>query len=169
MNLIVEEFSLGMPDMREFARVCLRLFAASLFGALIGLQRESIGKPAGLRTHMLVALGSAVFVIVPVQLGMDSDGASRIIQGVATGIGFIGGGAILKLSANREIEGLTTSAGIWLTSAIGIGVGLGGLGIGLLSTIFAVVILAVLVPFELRVQKWREARHPSQEAGGTNR
>jgi putative Mg2+ transporter-C (MgtC) family protein len=148
MNLLVEEFSLGMPDLREFARVCLRLFAASLFGALIGFQREFIGKPAGLRTHMLVALGSALFVVVPLQLGMDDDGASRIIQGVATGIGFIGGGAILKLSADREIEGLTTSAGIWLTSAIGIAVGLGGLGIGLIATILALVILTVVIRLE---------------------
>jgi putative Mg2+ transporter-C (MgtC) family protein len=148
MNLLVEEFSLGMPDLREFARVCLRLVAASLFGALIGFQREFIGKPAGLRTHMLVALGSALFVVVPLQLGMDDDGASRIIQGVATGIGFIGGGAILKLSADREIEGLTTSAGIWLTSAIGIAVGLGGLGIGLIATILALVILTVVIRLE---------------------
>src|SRR5688572_4973574 len=106
MNFIIEEFSVGLPDKRETARVVLRLIMASLMGALIGMQREQVGKPAGLRTHMLVSLGAAIFVIACVQTGMDSADLSRVIQGLATGIGFIGGGAILKLTSEKDIQGL---------------------------------------------------------------
>jgi putative Mg2+ transporter-C (MgtC) family protein len=144
MDLLVEELSVGLPNLREIARVIIRLAAASLLGAIIGAQREHAGKPAGLRTHMLVSLGAALFVVVPVQAGMDPPELSRVIQGIATGIGFIGGGAILKLSQERDIQGLTTAAGIWLTAAIGVAVGLGGLGVALIGTALAWLILGVL-------------------------
>lgn len=158
MNLLIEEFSLGLPDLRELARVTLRLLAASLLGAIIGAQREQAGKPAGLRTHMLVCLGAALFVVVPAQAGMDSDDLSRIIQGLATGIGFLGGGAILKLNAERDIQGLTTAAGIWLTAAVGIAAGLGALGIAFLSVPLAWLILAVLWRIERRIGHGHTAR-----------
>lgn len=153
MNLLMEELSGGLPELREVIRVMIRLVAASLLGAVIGIQREHAGKPAGLRTHMLVSLGAALFVIAPVELGFDSDDLSRIIQGLATGIGFIGGGAILKLSADREIQGLTTAAGIWLTAALGVAVGLGALGVALISTALAWIILVVLLRIEARIAK----------------
>lgn len=89
-----------------------------------------MGKPAGLRTHMLVALGSALFVVASLEFGMSSSDLSRVIQGLATGIGFIEGGAIFKLNEEREITGLTTAAGIWLTAAVGVAVGDGALGNG---------------------------------------
>lgn len=148
MDIIWEELRSGMPDLHETVRIVVRLVAASLLGAIIGLQREHAGKPAGLRTHMLVSLGSALFVLIPLQIGMDFDGLSRIIQGVATGIGFLGGGAILKVSQERDIHGLTTAAGIWLTCAVGVGVGLGGLGVGLIAVALAWIILALLWRFE---------------------
>jgi putative Mg2+ transporter-C (MgtC) family protein len=72
----------------------------------VGAQRESSGKPAGLRTHMLVAMGGALFVLAPLEAGMELNGISRVLQGIVTGIGFIGAGAILKLQDKREIEGL---------------------------------------------------------------
>jgi putative Mg2+ transporter-C (MgtC) family protein len=150
MNLFVEELSGGLPEIRETARVLIRLVAASVLGAVIGAQREHAGKPAGLRTHMLVSVGAALFVIAPVQLGFDSADLSRIIQGLATGIGFIGGGAILKLGHEREIQGLTTAAGIWLTAALGVAVGLGCLGVALIGTLLAWLILVVLLRIESR-------------------
>src|SRR5215510_10056350 len=106
MDIIFEELTAGMPDARQITRVIIRLLAAMLLGAIIGIQREQTGKPAGLRTHMLVALGAALFTLAPLEAGMDSADISRVIQGLATGIGFIGGGAILKLSEAREIQGL---------------------------------------------------------------
>ena len=100
--------------------------------------------------HILVALGAAIFVAVPTQLGMGPDGLSRVIQGIATGIGFLGGGVILKLASERKIEGLTTAADIWTTATIGVAIGLGALGIGLIATAFAWVVLSVLYRVEVR-------------------
>ncbi len=150
MDIILEELLAGMPDRRQFVRIIVRLLAAMLFGALIGFQRERTGKPAGLRTHMLVSLGAALFVLAPLEGGMDWDGLSRVIQGLATGIGFIGGGAILKLHEQREIEGLTTAAGIWMTAAVGVAVGLGRLPLALMSTILSWIILTIFGKFEHR-------------------
>ena len=92
---------------------------------------------------MLVSLGTAVIVLACSGVGMSSDSVSRVVQGIVTGIGFLGAGAILKLDREREIQGLTTAAGIWMTAAIGVAVGLGSLGVALLSTVFTLVILAL--------------------------
>ena len=144
------ELTSGLPDRYELARVIVRLLAAVLFGAIVGWQRERAGKAAGLRTHILVALGTTLFVLAASASGMSSDGVSRVIQGMATGIGFIGAGAILKISATHEIQGLTTAAGIWMTAAIGVAVGLGGLGLALLGTILTWIILASIGFMERR-------------------
>ena len=88
---------------------------------------------------------------------MSLDGLSRVIQGIVTGIGFIGAGSILKLSEERDIQGLTTAAGVWMTAAIGVSVGLGSLGVALLSTLFTLIILALAGPFENRAEKRRAA------------
>lgn len=125
-------------------RVGLRLLVAMLLGACIGWNRERTGKPAGWRTHVLVALDSALFVMAPEEAGLKLDGMSRVIQGVTTGVGFIGAGAILKLESEKEIQGLTTAAGLYVTSAIGIAVGLGRLGIAILATVMALVVLAMI-------------------------
>src|SRR5262245_32805168 len=135
METILEEILSGLPDARQTATLVTRMVIAMILGAVIGAQREATGKPAGLRTHMLVAMGGALFVLAPAQSGMDLDGMSRVIQGIVTGIGFIGGGAILKLQEQRAIEGLTTAAGIWITAAVGIAAGLGRWGLAVISTI----------------------------------
>src|SRR5512141_3194470 len=116
MEILWEELSRGLPNLRQVMVVIIRLFAATLLGALVGIQRERAGKPAGLRTHILVALGTAVFVIACAGAGMSSDGLSRVIQGIITGIGFVGAGSILKLSQERDIKGLTTAASVWMTA-----------------------------------------------------
>ena len=95
----------------------VRLVAAALLGGVIGAEREAGGKAAGLRTHMLVSLGAALFVIAPQQAGLGGASLVSIVQGVAAGIGFIGAGTILKLTEREEIKGLTTAASIWLTAA----------------------------------------------------
>ena len=133
--------------------VVIRLFAATLLGALVGFQRERAGKPAGLRTHILVALGPAVFVIACYGAGMSSDGLSRVIQGLVNGIGFVGAGSILKLSEERDIKGLTTAASVWMTAAIGVAVGLGSLGIALMGTLFTLIVLALEGLYHSRREK----------------
>lgn len=155
MDILWKELSSGMPDLGQLLHVLIRLAAATLLGAIVGYQREKAGKPAGLRTHMLVSLGTAVFVLTCSVAGMSSDGLSRVIQGVATGIGFIGAGNILKLDKEHQIEGLTTASGIWMTAAIGMAVGLGALGVALLSTLFTVFILVLAVFMDDRDKKNR--------------
>jgi putative Mg2+ transporter-C (MgtC) family protein len=151
-----------MPDTRQLVHVLIRLLAATLLGAIIGLQREQAGKPAGLRTHILVCLGTAVFVLSCSGVGMSLEGLSRVIQGIVTGIGFIGAGSILKLSEERDIQGLTTAAGVWMTAAIGVSVGLGSLGVAILSTIFTLIILALAGPLELSVEKRRAPKNKAE-------
>jgi putative Mg2+ transporter-C (MgtC) family protein len=146
---IVTEFS-DLPDIETATQVVVRLVLAALLGGLLGWQREQQGKDAGVRTHMLVALGAALFVLVPFQAGADSADQSRVIQGVIAGVGFLCAGTILKVSIAGEgedqVRGLTTAAGIWLTAAIGIAVGLGREMTGLLSTVLALSILALEAP-----------------------
>ena len=108
-------------------------------------QWESRGQSAGLRTHMLVALGAALFVLVPLQVGISTADLSRVLQGVIAGIGFLGAGAIIKLNVEQEIRGLTTAASIWLTAAIGVAAGMGRMSTAILTTTFALFILAVLM------------------------
>ena len=152
MDIILEELTAGLPDARQLARVVIRLLVAMLLGGIVGFQREWTGKPAGLRTHMLVALGAALFVLAPEEAGMTSADLSRVIQGLATGIGFIGGGAILKLSQERDIRGLTSAAGIWMTAAMGVAVGLGRIGMALLSALLTWFILTVVGNIEHRIE-----------------
>lgn len=144
MDILWQELSLGTADWQQFVRVSIRLITAALLGAVIGFEREKAGKAAGLRTHILVTLGTCVFVLAGLGYGMNSDGLSRVIQGIVTGIGFIGAGSILKLNTERDIRGLTTSAGIWIAAAIGVAVGLGELGLALLATFVTVIVLALV-------------------------
>jgi putative Mg2+ transporter-C (MgtC) family protein len=150
MDILLSELFGGLQNWNEFVRVVVRLVAAAALGAVAGLQRERAGKPSGLRTHMLVSLGSALFMVVPMELGFGG-AMANVLQGVATGIGFIGAGAILKLHDSREIEGLTTAAGIWMTAAVGIAVGVGGLGIAIVASILMWMILSVLLRIERRI------------------
>lgn len=138
-----QELTSGMHDSKQLVHVIIRLVAATILGAIVGIQRETTHKPAGLRTHTLVSLATAVFVISCSSFGMSSDGLSRVIQGIITGIGFIGAGSILKLGEQHEIKGLTTAASVWMTAAIGVTVGLGNLGISLIVTALALIILAL--------------------------
>lgn len=97
---------------------------------------------------MMVALGAAVFVIASGEFGMNPDSISRVIQGLVTGIGFLGAGAILKLYDKRAVEGLTTAAGIWMTAALGVAVGLGRFGLALVATLLAWMTLSLVRQME---------------------
>jgi putative Mg2+ transporter-C (MgtC) family protein len=165
MNLVLQEILSGLPDAEAMASLTVRLIIALLLGAVVGAQRERWGKPAGLRTHMLVSLGAAVFVIGSLEFSMDSEGVSRVIQGLVTGIGFIGAGAILKLQEQREVEGLTTAAGIWLTAAVGVAVGLGRFGLAVVSIVLAWITLSWVGRIENRmIQKRANTAEDSSDA-----
>lgn len=153
MDLVWQELTLGLDSTRQAAQILLRMVAAVLFGFLVGIQREKAGKPAGVRTHMLVSLGTSLVVLACAGMGMQYDAQSRVIQGVVTGIGFIGAGSILKLSEERDIQGLTTAAGLWLTAAIGIACGVGTLGIALIAAVLTFILLALAGVIESRSDK----------------
>jgi putative Mg2+ transporter-C (MgtC) family protein len=140
MNPITDEL-FSLPEAGQTLAVIIRLVAAALLGAIVGAEREAEGKAAGLRTHMLVALGAALFVIAPRQAGLALSEMSRVVQGVAAGIGFIGAGTILKLPAIEEIRGLTTAAGLWLTAAVGVAAGIGPLWVACTCALCAWVTL----------------------------
>jgi putative Mg2+ transporter-C (MgtC) family protein len=139
------------PDSTQAWRVIVRLSAATLLGGLVGVERERMGKAAGLRTHMLVSLGAAIFALVPREIGLSDGDMGRVVQGVAAGIGFIGGGAILKMSDREEVKGLTTAAGIWLTAAVGLAAGVGLVWLALVAAACAWIILSMLLAAERRI------------------
>lgn len=144
VNTVGAEFS-DVADVEQITRLLVRLLLAALLGGVLGYEREQKGKAAGVRTHMLVAMGAALFVLVPQQGGMQLGDMSRVIQGVIAGIGFLGAGAIIKNHSEENVQGLTTAAGVWMTAAIGIACGLGRESTAVLGTLLALAVLA-LVP-----------------------
>lgn len=140
-------------DVGRLVHVVLRLVVAAILGGLIGYQRQHVGKSAGLRTHMLVTLGTAFMIVVPHLDGMPKEGMARVIQGIVSGIGFLGAGAILKLTDEKEIHGLTTAAGIWTAAAIGIAAGLGRLGTAVIATLLALIVLALMTRLEAHIAR----------------
>ena len=123
--------------MTEYTEILLRLVLATLAGGLIGLERELVHRPAGIRTHMLVSLGSALFALITIEQLPNE--AARIIAGIATGIGFLGAGTIFK--AKDEVHGLTTAASVWAVAAVGLSIGFGYYLMMLIATMLILVIL----------------------------
>jgi putative Mg2+ transporter-C (MgtC) family protein len=164
MESLLTEFH----DTAHLGRVVLRLFIAVVLGGIVGFERLRDGREAGLRTHMLVSLGSALFTLTAVEGGMSMSDLSRIIQGVAAGIGFLGAGNILKLSEQHRVEGLTSAASIWLTAAAGVAVGAGWVWSAVVSVLFAWAILAGLRTLDHRWRASQEPQPPDRpgQAGG---
>jgi len=119
-----------------------RLGAAVLAGALIGFDREIRDKPAGLRTLTLVALGSAVFTLTALDAN-SIDSTSRVIQGIVTGVGFLGAGTIIRGKTEESVRGLTTAASVWLAAAIGVACGLAYWLLVLIASVFGLLVLAL--------------------------
>lgn len=136
----------------DWLELIARLGFALLLGAVIGWEREIRDKPAGFRTHILVCLGSALFVLVPIQIGAaqeSADALSRVIQGITVGVGFLGAGEILResqpQSGELKVRGLTSAAAIWISAALGVAA---GCGLWLLGVIAALTVLIVLRGFK---------------------
>jgi len=139
---LATEFAL--PDAGTLTVTLVRLLTAVVLGGLLGLERERKGRAAGLKTHILVSMGSALFVLAPLQAGIDPADITRVMQGIVSGIGFLGAGAIIKLNRGERVEGLTTAAGIWMTSAIGMAAGMGLEIAALLTTLLALLVFATI-------------------------
>ena len=142
----------------------LRLALATALGAAVGVNREMRLKPAGLRTHALVALGSGLLALIGLammpatgfgnRVFMDLNATSRILQGVVAGVGFIGGGVILRRDDSRGVHGLSTAASIWVVAAIGIASGLGLWRAAVTSVVLALAILALGAPLDRKLREW---------------
>lgn len=132
-------------------QLAIRLTVAGLLGALLGWEREVAGKAAGLRTHILVSIGAAGFVAVPLQADFASSDVSRVLQGLITGIGFLGAGCILKANDEGQVKGLTTAAGIWLTAGVGVAAGLGRELSAILLGVFGWFTLSFLLRLERKI------------------
>ncbi|MEO6710463.1 MAG: MgtC/SapB family protein [Planctomycetota bacterium] len=151
-----------------WSEVILRLSSAVLIGSVLGINRELRGKPAGLRTHSLVSLGAALLTlgmmgIYPAQGGEVSathvDAVSRVVQGIVTGVGFIGAGVIIRDSTSTRVHGLTTAATIWISAALGILCGSGVWPAALVGTALTLLVLVFGGPFE----KYISGRFPKPE------
>ena len=162
-HTIAAEFS-DVPDAAQATRIVVRLVMAAVLGGVLGWERENAGKAAGVRTHMLVAMGAALFMLVAQQSGIAAADNSRVLQGLVAGVGFLGAGTILKGDAEGQVKGLTTAAGIWLTAAIGVAAGLGLESTAVLSTALALVVLWVIpVLHELFTRGSKRSRSAAAE------
>ncbi|NES94344.1 MAG: MgtC/SapB family protein [Desertifilum sp. SIO1I2] len=142
-------------SVNDWLQTLLRLGIAVIAGTIIGLEREIKHKPAGLRTHILVSLGSALFVLTSIQIGdslRSGDALSRIIQGIAAGVGFIGGGEILRESKpdseGMRVRGLTSAAAIWISAALGVAAGCGLWQLSLTAAAIAFIVLKLFKKLE---------------------
>jgi putative Mg2+ transporter-C (MgtC) family protein len=126
--------------------IVVRLLAAVLCSGVVGWERESRQRPAGLRTHMMVGLGAASFTLMAVQMAGPAADPVRVVQGVVTGIGFLGAGAIMH--SRGEVQGMTTAAGIWVVGGIGAACGLGSYVLAVVTLLLALVILTALKRLE---------------------
>jgi putative Mg2+ transporter-C (MgtC) family protein len=142
---LAAEFSL--PDAGTTTVIIARLLTAAVLGGILGMEREKKGRAAGLKTHILVSIGSALFVMAPLLSGIEPGDVTRVMQGIVSGIGFLGAGAIIKLERDERIEGLTTAAGIWMVSAVGMAAGMGMEIMALATTLIALAVVAVIPKF----------------------
>jgi putative Mg2+ transporter-C (MgtC) family protein len=149
---------LALPDAATMTVILVRVLAAAALGGIIGWERERKGRAAGLKTHILVSVGSALFVLAPEVAGISGGDNTRVMQGIVSGIGFLGAGAILR--DGMRVEGLTTAAGIWMTAAIGMAVGMGQEMLALLTTLLAWLVVAAVPKLMSRM--------PAQRDGGAD-
>ena len=149
----------------SLVEILLRLLMALAVGAVIGLNREFHHKPAGFRTFGLVSIGSAVMVIA-MELHSGPDGVSRVIQGILTGIGFLGAGVIFRREQPNKVSGLTTAAAVWLTAGMGVAAGLGEYILAGIAVVMGLLLLVVGKKFERLFTGHNKKNHPEESNGG---
>jgi putative Mg2+ transporter-C (MgtC) family protein len=128
-----------MPQELE---IIIRVLAAGVFGAIVGIQREKAGKPAGLRTHILICMGAALFTVISVY-GFTGSDPSRVAAGIVAGIGFLGAGVIFRSMGGKVVVGLTTAASVWIAAAIGMAAGVGMYFIAAIATVVTFLVLYI--------------------------
>ena len=149
----------GLAEFRPWQVELIQLALAAVLGGSLGLERQVKGHWAGLRTHRAVSMGAAIYVMVATGIApAPQPDATRVVQGIAAGIGFLGAGTILKLSDKLEVKGLTTASSIWLAAALGTATGLSRISLAISAAILSLSILFVLRPLEKRFLP--KSRHP---------
>ncbi len=161
-STILAEFS-DIPDVETATKITVRILIAAVLGGILGYERERKSIGAGMRTHMLVAVGAAIFIIGPTLAGMSLGDLSRVIQGTIQGIGFLGAGAIILGSSTRKVKGLTTAASIWAAAGIGVAAGLGLEATAALSTL---IVLFVLAGVPLLMKRARQTSYNEASESG---
>lgn len=166
---------IGHATWLPFTVIAARLAIATLLGAVIGFEREWRNHPAGLRTHILVALAAASFTIIGIEIvhspQFEDDGARqdplRLIEAVTAGVAFLAAGTIIV--ARGQVKGLTTGAGLWLAGSVGLAAGLGFWQVASFVTVLAVIVLGLLHPFEKVISPERpSSSHQSDRADRAN-
>jgi putative Mg2+ transporter-C (MgtC) family protein len=142
--------------------ITLRLAAALAVGAIIGLNRDLQGKPAGVRTHSLVCVGSAAIVVAEILSGGDAEGISRVMQGILAGVGFLGAGVIMRRHDPQRVEGLTTAATIWIAAVLGAASGAGHYLLVGIASVVTLVVLLVGGPLEEAFARIAGGRKPPE-------
>jgi putative Mg2+ transporter-C (MgtC) family protein len=137
-----------MSDLNMQLDLAARLIAAAVLGAVIGIERERHEHPAGIRTHMLVSIGSAAFTVLSIYSFGEGSDPGRVAAQIVTGIGFLGAGSILK--GGGTIHGLTTAASLWVVAAVGMAAGAGAWGVAVATTIIVLISLWPLQAIERR-------------------
>lgn len=148
--------------------LCIRVTVAAVLSSLVGLEREWQGHAAGLRTHMLVGLGAALFTTLSLYAFGQGD-PGRVAAQIVTGIGFLGAGAIIQRRDRRSPHGLTTAAGVWAVSAIGMTCGVGAYLLGVYSTLLILFVLAVLARISERIGRAQRRETAPPSAAGEDR
>ncbi len=150
-----------MPDsLVEPLYYLVRLILALLCGAIVGWEREVRDKRAGLRTHILICVGACLFTLVTLEIAKQFEHADamRIVQGSMLAIGFIAGGVIF--TQGSSVHGLTTAAGLWVLTAVGLALGMGLYFLGIASTLLALIVIAILPRIERRIHRPPRSLHP---------
>ncbi len=156
-HIQLSTYQLNLSDCWQ---IFFRLSIALATGGIIGWERQLRHKPAGLRTHMLVSLGSGLFALIPLLIsqttsGLNSDALSRVIQGITAGVGFLGAGEILRTSSDESqhtpirVRGLTSAAAIWVSAALGVAAGCGLWQLSLIGAFLCFTVLYVMKRFEI--------------------
>ena len=160
MKILIEELTAGFDDWESLTRGIVRLVAAMILGAVIGMQRERVGKPAGLRTNMLICIGSTLITMVSIHVALtyaerqvNIADPGRIAAQIVSGIGFLGAGTIIQ--ARGSVHGLTTAATIWVMAGVGLAIGAGLAGLALATTLLLLVTLYLLGRLEARGTRGR--------------
>ncbi len=163
------EFVFNNEFIGEFASYCARLLIAILLGGILGLERQLRRQFAGIRTHMMVSLGACIFTIAAVKSAVeDPSQVTRVIQGIAAGIGFLGAGTILKLSPEVKVKGLTTAGSIWLAAAMGTVAGMGEYALAAASALISMVVLWMLRPLTKTIGTRRRSQKQAKHDEGSS-